>query len=191
MATRVSWSLTASKARPPCVVFLRRRLRGSQREIRIQWFHSVGTVAALLWRQVPHGGGLLSAGLSVFLVFSISVGLCLGGYFMCRRRWFAAPAWIYPANIVYRSCLDCVDVQPVRVSRGLFRVLPALMSQSNRVSLSCRVFRVDVPIQPDESCFFKISFVFLTMASQGRCLVFFFYINETRTILCVVRSKKK
>ena len=52
----------------------------------------VGTVAALLWRQVPHGGGLLSAGLSVFLVFSISVGLCLGGYFMCRRRWFAAPA---------------------------------------------------------------------------------------------------
>ena len=52
------------------------------------------------------------------------------------------------------------------------------------VSLSCRVSRVDVPIQPDESCFFLISFVFLTMASQNRCLVFFFYINETHTILC-------
>jgi len=34
------------------------------------------------------------------------------------------------------------------------------------------------------SLVFLISFVFLTMASQDRCLVFFFYINETHTILC-------
>ena len=141
MATRVRRSPTAGVARPPRVVFSRRRLRGSQREVRIRWFHcrGVGIVAAALRRRVPQGGGLFGAGLSIFFVFSPGFGLHLGGDLKCRRRWFAVPAWICSANVVLRSCLDCVDapIQSVRVSRSCFRVLPALMSQSNRVSLSC------------------------------------------------------
>ena len=142
MATRVRRSLTVGEVRPPtCCVFAassaRQPARGPDSVVPLCW--TVVTVAAALRRWVPHGGGLFGAGLSIFLVFSPGFGLHLGGDLKCRRRWFAVPAWICSANVVLRSCLDYVDapIQSVRVSRSCFRVLPALMSQSNRVSLSC------------------------------------------------------
>ena len=78
-----------------------------------------------------------------------------------------------------------------------FECLPVLMPQSNRVRFevwrssgvsSCRVPRVDVPIQLGVSFLF-VSFFFLPIVSQDCSLVFFYYINrnshlETHTILC-------
>jgi hypothetical protein len=126
---------------PACCVFAeasaRQPARGPNSVVSL--CRGVGIVAAALRRRVPHGGDLFSAGLSIFLVFSSGFGLHLGGDLKCKRRWFAVPAWICSANVVLRSYLDCVDapIQSVRVSRSCFRVLPALMSQSNLVSLSC------------------------------------------------------
>ena len=61
----------ADVARPPRVVFSWRRLRGGLRAVRVRWFppyQMMYDAAMALWRQVPHGGGLLGAVLSVPLV---------------------------------------------------------------------------------------------------------------------------
>ena len=75
-----------------------------------------------------------------------------------------------------------------------FECSPVLMPQSDRVRVevwcssgesSCGVSRVDVPIQSGESFFhFLFLFFFQPMVSQDYSLVFFYYINETSTILC-------
>ena len=73
----------------------------------------------------------------------------------------------------------------------LFRVLPALMSQSNRVRLSCGVPHVDGPIQPDESYFYFILFCFSWLWPPRAIVLYFPAISMKLTLSCVVRSKKK
>ena len=121
----------------------------------LRW--TVNTVATVLRRRVLHGGDLLGAGLSVSLVFSIGVGSCLGGDFMCLSRLLAAPAWLVrpglPSGVVLTAFskrsgpLEVVSSSPhvdVPIQPG---------------ELSSCVSRIDVPIQPDES-FFSIHFCF-------------------------------
>lgn len=60
---------------------------------------TAGVVAVTPQQRVPYGGGLLGAGLSISLVFSIDTRLCLGSDYMCRRRWLVLTGWTCPPGI--------------------------------------------------------------------------------------------
>nr|TKW06422.1 hypothetical protein SEVIR_7G241700v2 [Setaria viridis] len=119
--------------------------------------------AVAVQRRVPYGSGLLNT------VQSPSIGsyrrrTTPGGFseYMsgnvggCRRG-----EWSGEATLTFQSNWSGVAV--------LFRV----------------VTRVDVPIQPGESIFVSLFFSFSCLrSSRAVVLYFFYYINETRTILC-------
>ena len=92
---------------------------------------TVDSVAAALWRRVLHGGGLLGAGLSVFL-FSLSALDCAlvatscageGEGCLPHRRGFV--------RLAFSSRVVLTVLMPTGV---VFVEFPALMSESNRTS---------------------------------------------------------
>ena len=140
---------------PRALCFSRWRLQGSQREVQIRWFHSVGR-----WIPLQRHYGVRSCMAVAWLVqgylfflFSLSVldrilvatsraGECC----LSHQLGFARPA--LPSGVVLTA---------FRTGQGL--------SSSPRVDDPiqpgelCCIPRVDVPIQPGDSCFFFFLFV--------------------------------
>jgi hypothetical protein len=143
------WSPTA----PPCVVFLWWRVRGSLREVRIRWSHSVR------WRVVLQrhydGGSRTTVAfsvwcsllLSVFLsmqshaAVSVLVGAVSGGevlLFMVHVDVLILPSRFVLWSCIVRLASMSQSDQPVQFALVSFR--RALMPQSNPQVLFFRVF---------------------------------------------------
>ena len=196
--------LSSGSADPNGKLWLRRWVGGPRtRERRAEW--RVGgpctRESGVQWRKWRGPRALGCSGLGVFHAVGRSVWVqqhCGVGSCTAVASWCGGVCPFYSSTNT--GTLQLFDSRKSAMVGGncgcAFSPLSSLWLEFGRVDVpiqpaseySWAVTRVDVPIQPDESVVF-FSFCFLPMASQGRSLIFFYYINRNALVEC--RSFKK